>query len=739
MAANAELPNLFGVAVLLFLLFFITQEVNALPRAFCSPTPPRCADDCEGNGYYLSGDGNSCLRCPSCPAGQALSKPCGNGRHSNGTCSPCPEGTFSVDGRGDCTMCTSCVNTVETSPCESSSDRTCGDCLPGYYRGSDRFAHINSCPYRCADAEPDNEECNKWAETRDVDPNEQCSDPVPPVCADDCHGNRYYLGKTDGLCKMCVQCQPGEALDKECGNGKNGDARCLPCDEGTFSPGGTRHSCTPCRICVNSEVLKACDSTSDAVCGSCLPGFFQDADNPGAFFDSSACPNRCADNPRNTPQCQEWWEAQETDRAPPTDAIIQANNEVDQQPNVIDMESGDLNIGKSSQEDNPSGHSRTYIIVVITLASILVIVLVLGIAAFFHYLRRSSSGQSSGSGESAMLPESTESTPRSSPGQSPNLHPSRVYNPTVYSPQSQFPEESVFRDIFRRYMPDMITEYMQGSRPSSTVSSHGTPSTQNSSALSTPVSRLRSECHQALLPPQATSAEGMESRVDGRPVSSNTNITFERQTIIPQSTKVITENPYGDAVPLYGESGPDAAVDPSNGRVRRRSIVPMANDNAQSMSSVNGSGSEKNGNGHHGNKRRKSVHLQGNPEPEAALNSDSDSSKSFKKVDLPGATAKVAQQPGVASKDVISPKAEETNKTRPEESSGIHGSASGNVNIKIILSPRTVEKVQIGDEHNHYDKEEEEETAPFIPPSSELDDYDSTERSSFLKDDTFED
>ena len=36
---------------------------------------------------------------------------------------------------------------------------------------------------------------------------------------------------------------------------------------------------------------------------SAYPRFYREE----GFFDATACPNSCAENPRDTPQCEEWW------------------------------------------------------------------------------------------------------------------------------------------------------------------------------------------------------------------------------------------------------------------------------------------------------------------------------------------------------------------------------------------------------------------------------------------------
>ncbi|CAM9168703.1 unnamed protein product [Lampetra planeri] len=82
---------------------------------------------------------------------------------------------------------------------------------------------------------------------------------------------------SNGSCVECLVCGPGEQLSEDCGFGDGGRAVCVPCEERTFSTGT---DVDPCRRCTQCNLLnrledKACTSSSDAVCGQCLPGYYE--------------------------------------------------------------------------------------------------------------------------------------------------------------------------------------------------------------------------------------------------------------------------------------------------------------------------------------------------------------------------------------------------------------------------------------------------------------------------------
>ncbi|XP_041652319.1 tumor necrosis factor receptor superfamily member 19-like isoform X2 [Cheilinus undulatus] len=80
-----------------------------------------------------------------------------------------------------------------------------------------------------------------------------------------------------GNCKPCKQCDPGQELSKECGFGYGEDARCVPCRSSRFKEDRSLQKCKPCLDCglINRFLKVNCSTTSNAVCGDCLPGYYK--------------------------------------------------------------------------------------------------------------------------------------------------------------------------------------------------------------------------------------------------------------------------------------------------------------------------------------------------------------------------------------------------------------------------------------------------------------------------------
>ncbi|KAM6946354.1 tumor necrosis factor receptor superfamily member 19-like [Aplochiton taeniatus] len=99
-----------------------------------------------------------------------------------------------------------------------------------------------------------------------------------------------------GNCKPCKQCDAGQELSKECGFGYGEDARCVPCRSSRFKEDKSLQKCKPCLDCgiVNRFQKGNCTTTSNAVCGDCLPGFYRKTKLSG-FQDMECIP--CGDPP----------------------------------------------------------------------------------------------------------------------------------------------------------------------------------------------------------------------------------------------------------------------------------------------------------------------------------------------------------------------------------------------------------------------------------------------------------
>ncbi|KAM7045846.1 tumor necrosis factor receptor superfamily member 27 [Molossus nigricans] len=95
----------------------------------------------------------------------------------------------------------------------------------------------------------------------------------PPIM--DCQENEYW--DQWGRCVTCQLCGPGQELSKDCGYGEGGDAYCTACPPRRYKSSWGHHRCQICITCaVINRVQKAnCTATSNAVCGDCLPRFYQ--------------------------------------------------------------------------------------------------------------------------------------------------------------------------------------------------------------------------------------------------------------------------------------------------------------------------------------------------------------------------------------------------------------------------------------------------------------------------------
>ncbi|XP_062873424.1 tumor necrosis factor receptor superfamily member 19 [Trichomycterus rosablanca] len=99
-----------------------------------------------------------------------------------------------------------------------------------------------------------------------------------------------------GNCIACRQCDAGQELSKECGFGYGEDAYCVPCRASRFKEDQSLQKCKPCLDCtlLNRFQKVNCSSTSNAVCGECLPGFYRKTKLSG-FQDMECIP--CGDPP----------------------------------------------------------------------------------------------------------------------------------------------------------------------------------------------------------------------------------------------------------------------------------------------------------------------------------------------------------------------------------------------------------------------------------------------------------
>ncbi|XP_026082722.1 tumor necrosis factor receptor superfamily member 19-like [Carassius auratus] len=110
----------------------------------------------------------------------------------------------------------------------------------------------------------------------------------------DCREQEYQ--DKSGNCIPCRQCDAGQELSKECGFGFGEDAQCVPCRASRFKEDRSLQKCKPCLDCslLNRFQKGNCSTTSNAVCGDCLPGFYRKTKLRG-FQDMECIP--CGDPP----------------------------------------------------------------------------------------------------------------------------------------------------------------------------------------------------------------------------------------------------------------------------------------------------------------------------------------------------------------------------------------------------------------------------------------------------------
>lgn len=124
-----------------------------------------------------------------------------------------------------------------------------------------------------------------------------CSTLIPARAGEearDCREQEYK--DRFGNCKPCKQCDAGQELSKECGFGYGEDARCVPCRSSRFKEDRSLQKCKPCLDCglINRFQKGNCSTTTNAVCGDCLPGYYRKTKLSG-FQDMECIP--CGDPP----------------------------------------------------------------------------------------------------------------------------------------------------------------------------------------------------------------------------------------------------------------------------------------------------------------------------------------------------------------------------------------------------------------------------------------------------------
>ena len=286
--------------------------------AGCSGTSPGSCQACTtcNTGFYLSGcsrqSAGTCTDCISCSTGQYLS---GCGNTQQGSCLNCPAGKTSMGGKIE--SCTACTETIPSSIAQFVS--LCEwKCNAGYYKDTSTTcvsctpsSTCNAGEYKppCTDGIND-QTCtactNKIQDTNAVylgpsnDHSNNCvwgcnagfyrrSSPLPETCSQclitcgvgyypksNCYIQSTYLPSDAPQCKPCALLLSNYYFTT---NGKpNEESSCnFTCNSGYFLKIDIESKlkqcslCTPNKICPDGQELIPCNSTSDAVCGTCPP------------------------------------------------------------------------------------------------------------------------------------------------------------------------------------------------------------------------------------------------------------------------------------------------------------------------------------------------------------------------------------------------------------------------------------------------------------------------------------
>lgn len=264
---------------------------------------------CSEATYSAGGDVEACTPCPiskSVDAGKGTCEkdcewaPCEAAFYLDKTagCMPCPEGSYNGAGMAEeCKPC-STGKTVAEGKGETENDCRWLACLPAHFL--DRVKGCQPCAEGSWSAGGGVESCQPCEFGKSVEAGKGS-------CEHDCvflpcePGN--YLSKTGGCtlcpegsysagglvdaCKPCpkgknvaagkgscegdclwLDCEPGSYMDSSTG--------CTACPEGSFSPGGSVSSCSPCPV---GRTVASGEGTCEASCVwlACTPGNYLEA------------------------------------------------------------------------------------------------------------------------------------------------------------------------------------------------------------------------------------------------------------------------------------------------------------------------------------------------------------------------------------------------------------------------------------------------------------------------------
>jgi hypothetical protein len=266
---------------------------NSAPDAILSCTGPSASNvSACAEGFYKAqaGQGNVCVECSQCTAGQYMRAACspdGNAvcidctpiEHALATapvtCTAADDSTFRSGGGGcasgfnkfrlngadTCQRCTVCTPGKFTkSPCSSVVETVCQNCtaVPGARKDA---------TYSCTNA--DDSRVDVCTSGDYLDANGQCLDCT--VCADGKYEGSPCTDKSDRRC--CTQCTAGKYVSRECG--------------------GTDSVCSLCTAVAHASSGVTCTTKSDSRISECASSFFRVRGSAAGWI-SAATPDTCS-------------------------------------------------------------------------------------------------------------------------------------------------------------------------------------------------------------------------------------------------------------------------------------------------------------------------------------------------------------------------------------------------------------------------------------------------------------
>jgi len=265
------------------------RMTNCKPGYYSSATAREPCSPCS-NGTWSLEAYFSCQNCTTCERGfyvtqscaadtPAICASCPAGTFSNETdidsCSPCTNDTWSRKGASECTECMTCPpGTYQRQNCTATQPRACKECDAGTYSSMSNAFECPTCP-------------SGWWSTNGA---ANCT-----LCFDTCEVGHFILVNcTSKTNKRCKKCNAGTYSDTE------DSLNCTACENGWWSrPGESEcHNCTDCYP--GHQISSNCTSTQDRQCMECPKGFYEAGENS---YSCSPCINGTNWSPSGATEC----------------------------------------------------------------------------------------------------------------------------------------------------------------------------------------------------------------------------------------------------------------------------------------------------------------------------------------------------------------------------------------------------------------------------------------------------